>query len=235
MTPAAPDPRFRAALMAKRRGEIDEAQRILEEMLDADPEHADALEVLGMLVSERGDLDRAIALTKRLVELQPQSIMAHANLSRFYMLQGDKETAEDWQGKARVLGWKEEVGRKAAAAGGAGGLDAGVSPDLVEKQEKAVEAAPDDVMARMALASSYRRLGMPVKAVSHLQHALGLDESMSVLYLELGKSLEEANMPGDAADVYRKGIPVADARGDFMPRNQMATRLTQIEKKTAGS
>ena len=42
-------------------------------------------------------------------------------------------------------------------------------------------------------------------------------------------------MPGDAADVYRQGIPVADTRGDFMPRNQMATRLAQIEKKTAGS
>ncbi len=232
MPPSAPDPQFRSALLAKRKGKLDEALAILEGMLKENPDHTDALEVLGMMISEQGDLDRAIELTTKLVALQPQSIMAHANLSRFYMLKGDKETAEDWQGKARVLGWKEEVGRKASAAGGVSGMDAGVSPDLVEKQEHAVESRPDDVMARMALASSYRKLGMPVKAVSHLQHALGLDGTLSTLYLELGKSLEEANMGSDAAEVYRRGVPIADNKGDFMPRNQMATRLAQLEKRT---
>ncbi len=57
MASPALDPRFRAALMAKRRGEIQEARRLLEEMLGEDPEHADALEVLGMMVSEDGELD----------------------------------------------------------------------------------------------------------------------------------------------------------------------------------
>ena len=228
MASPALDPRFRAALMAKRRGEIQEARRILEEMLGEDPEHADALEVLGMMVSEDGELDLAIELTSRLVSLQPESIMAHANLSRFYMLKGDKETAEEWQAKARVLGWKEEVGRKASAAAGSG-MET-VSPDMVEKQEKAVEERPDDAMARMALASSYRKLGMPVKAVSHLQHALTIDDTLSNVYLALGQSLEEANMKEDAAEVYRRGVPIADKKGDFMPRNQMASKLTQIEK-----
>jgi tetratricopeptide (TPR) repeat protein len=227
------DPRFRSALMAKRKGRVAEAREILEGMLATDADHADALEVLGMLVSEDGDLDRAIELTKRLVDLQPQSIMAHANLSRFYMLKGDKETAEDWQGRARVLGWKEEVGRKAAAGGG-GGLTDGVSPDLVEKQEHSVEEHPEDLMARMALAGSYRKLGMPVKAVSHLQKALAIQDT-SAVYLALGKSLEEANMPQDAAEIYRRGVPLADQRGDLMPRNQMASRLQQIEKRGSDS
>ena len=232
---SAPDPRFRAALLAKRKGDVDGARSILESMLAEDPEQADALEVLGMMLSEADELDRAIELTTRLVGLAPQSIMAHANLSRFYMLKGDKETAEEWQAKARVLGWKEEVGRKASQAGGASGLDAVVDPDQVERQEQQVADHPDDVMARMALASSYRKLGMPVKAVSHLQHALSVDETLSTVYLELGKALEEANMPADAAEVYRKGVPLADKKGDLMPRNQMASRLQQIEKTTGAS
>ena len=231
MSAPALDPRLRAALMAKRKGDLEGARAQLEAILADDPDHADALELLGMMVSEAGDHDRAIELTTRLAELAPDSIMAHANLSRFYMLKGDKETAEEWQAKARVLGWKEEVGRKAAAAGDAGGLDAGVDPDMVEKQEQAVDADPDNVMARMSLASSYRKLGMPVKAVSHLQHALKLDETLSVVYLNLGKALEEANMPADAAAVYEKGIPLADKKGDLMPRNQMASRLAAIQKK----
>jgi predicted Zn-dependent protease len=216
--------------MAKRKGDSDGAKRILEAMLADDPDCQDALEVLGMMVSEQGDLDRAIDLTSHLADLDPQSIMAHANLSRFYMLKGDKDTAEDWQAKARILGWKEEMGRKAAQGGANSNMDQGVDPDAVERQEQAVEADPDSVVARLALAISYRKLGMPAKSVSHLRHAVKLDPEMSALYLELGKSLEEANMTADAVAVYKDGIPLADARGDLMPRNQMASRLQQLEK-----
>jgi tetratricopeptide (TPR) repeat protein len=233
MASPALDPRFRAALLARRQGDVAAARAALEAILASEPDHADALEVLGMLLSEAGELERAIDLTRRLVELQPQSIMAHANLSRFFMLKGDKPTAEEWQAKARILGWKDEIGRKASAGGG-GGLDASLSPELVEQQEKAVESRPADVMARMALASSYRKLGMPVKSVSHLQHALSLDASLSAVYLELGKSLEDANMLADAAAIYRRGIPLADKKGDLMPRNQMASRLAALEKRTPG-
>src|SRR5690606_27048120 len=131
----------------------------------------------------------------------------------------------------RVLGWKEEVGRKNAAGGANSNLDRGVDPDVLMRQEQSVEKDPDSVVARLALASSYRKLGMPVKAVAHLRKALSLDPAMSVLYLELGRSLEEANLPKDAADTYRQGIPLAEKKGDLMPRNQMASRLAALEKK----
>lgn len=226
-----PDKRFMAALMARRKGDAAGARARLEEILASEPDHQDALEVLGMLVSEAGELDQAIAITTRLVELAPGSIMAHANLSRFFMLKGDKETAEEWQGKARVLGWKEEVGRKSAAGGGASGLDAGVDPDMLEKQEQAVSARPDDVLARLALAASYRKLGMPAKAIGHLQKALALDGNLSTAWLDLGKCQEDAGMLGQARDTYAKGLAVAERKGDLMPRNQMASRLAGLDKK----
>jgi tetratricopeptide (TPR) repeat protein len=227
----APDPRFMQALRSRRSGNSEEARRILEGMLADDPDCTDALEVLGMMLSEEGELDRAIQLTEHLAELLPDSVMAHANLSRFHMLKGDKETAEDWQGKARVLGWKEEMRTKAASASGSkSNLDEGVDPDVVERQEQAVEQDPDSILARMALAGSYRKLGMPAKSVGHLKHALSLDDGMSVVYLELGRSLEAANMRDEAIQVYRRGIPVADRKGDLMPRNQMQTRLAALEK-----
>lgn len=229
MTPAPPDKRFMAALMARRKGDSSGARAMLETILETEPDHADALEVLGMLVSEDGELDLAIEITSRLAELAPDSIMAHANISRFYMLKGDKETAEEWQAKARVLGWKEEVGRKAAAGGKAGGLD-GVDPAMVEKQEQAVSERPDDVLARVSLAKSYRKLGMPAKALMHLQRAVQLDDSLSTAYLELGQALEESGDAAAAAETFRKGVAIADRKGDLMPRNQMASRLAALEK-----
>jgi len=222
--------RFIAALKARRAGDTARARELLAGILAEDKDHLEALEILGMLLSEAGDQDAAIATTERLAALAPDSIMAHANLSRFHMLKGDKETAEEWQAKARVLGWKEEVAAKAAAGGGGTGLDKVVDPATVERQERRVEEHPDDALARRALASSYLKLGLPTKAVAQLRKALKLDERASTVYLELGKALEAAGMAGEAAEIYRQGVPLADSNGDLMPRNQMASRLAQLEK-----
>ena len=230
--PAPPDPRFLAALKARRNGDTSGARAKLEAILEVDPDHHEALEILAMLLSEAGDNDSAIAITKRLAELQPESIMAHANLSRFYMLMGDKDTAEEWQAKARVLGWKDEVARKAAAGGASEGLDGLVDPATVERQEEAVRKFPDDALARQALAGSYLKLGMPAKAVAQLRKAMTLDDTRSAVYLSLGKALEASGMNADAAEIYRKGMPLADKNGDLMPRNQMASRLAALEKKS---
>jgi tetratricopeptide (TPR) repeat protein len=229
---APPDPRFLAALKARRSGDTDGARARLEDILAVEPDHTEALEILGMLLSEAGDNDGAIEVTKHLAELLPQSIMAHANLSRFYMLMGDKDTAEEWQAKARVLGWKDEISRKAAAGGSAEGIDAVVDPAVVERQEKTVASSPDDPLARRALAGSYLKLGMPAKSVSHLRKALSLDDTASAVYLSLGKALEAAGMKQDAIEIYTQGVPLADRNGDLMPRNQMASRLAALNKPT---
>lgn len=229
--PTPPDMRFMAALKARRSGDTARARELLGEILAEDKDHTEALEILGMLLSEAGDHDGAIATTERLVALKPDSIMGHANLSRFHMLKGDKETAEEWQAKARVLGWKEEVASKAAKGAAPGtGMDDVVDPARVEAQEQRVADQPDDALARRALASSYLKLGLPTKAVAQLRKALELDQGSSTTYLELGKALEAAGMADEAAGVYRQGVPIADGNGDLMPRNQMASRLAQLEK-----
>lgn len=204
-------------------------------MLEEQPDHADSLEILGKLLEEDGEVDRAIALTERLRQLVPDSIMAHANLSRYWMLKGDKETAEMWQAKARVLGWKDEVARKGLdpdeVTKGAG--PALPDPDTVLAQEAAVERDPGSIVGRLALAGSYRRLGMPIKAVAQLREALRHDATMSVLYLELGAALEESNLKREALEVYEAGAPVAERRGDLMPRNKMQVRIQMLKKELA--
>ncbi|MHC5209774.1 MAG: tetratricopeptide repeat protein [Planctomycetota bacterium] len=231
MTSPSPDLLFMKALKARRSGDTEGAVALLEGILAEHPDHADSLEVLGMLISERGELDRAIELTERVLLHKPDSIMAHANISRFYMLKGDKETAEEWQSKARVLGWKDEIARKGEAAGEAGSIDRGPDPETVTRQEQNVTEHPDDARARLQLANSYCKLSMHAKAIPHLRHAVSVDPEMSILYLELGKALEAVGAGKEAVELYRAGAPLADRKGDFMPRNQMQSRLAALEKK----
>jgi Flp pilus assembly protein TadD len=83
--------------------DLDGAIAAVTRALEADPASADAHEMLGEFCKHAGRIDDAIAAARKLVELDPTSVMGHVNLSRYYMLKGDKTTAEEWQEKAGRL------------------------------------------------------------------------------------------------------------------------------------
>jgi tetratricopeptide (TPR) repeat protein len=136
---------YREGLKRHRAKDYPGAIRSLEQAVALDPAAADAWEALGVLHDKQGQVESAIAATQRLVALRPDEIMAHTNLSRFYMKQGLKELAEAEQAKARLLGWKQEL------ATGAGHGD----PDLAQVPTGAdAEAAPQIVTMIAGAASS---------------------------------------------------------------------------------
>lgn len=84
-------------------GDLEGAIEAVKKALDEDPTNSDAYEMLGEFCKQSGRLDEAIEQAKKLVEIDPTSLMGHVNLSRYYMLKGDRVTAEYWQEKARQL------------------------------------------------------------------------------------------------------------------------------------
>lgn len=56
-------------------------------------------------------MDEGIAAAVRASELDPDDVTAYSTLSQFYVMKGDKDTAEHWGGKARVAGWKQQLKR----------------------------------------------------------------------------------------------------------------------------
>ncbi len=107
---------YREGLKKHRAKDYEGAVRSLEQAVAADATLADAWEALGVLHDKLGHTDDAIAATEKLVALKPDEIMAHTNLSRFFMKKGLKEKAEEEQGKARLLGWKQELAQGSAPA-----------------------------------------------------------------------------------------------------------------------
>ena len=84
-------------------GDLEGAIAAVEKALVEEPDNADAYEMLGEFCKQSGKLDEAIAYATKLIEVDPNSLMGHVNLSRYYMLKGDKTTAEYWQERARTL------------------------------------------------------------------------------------------------------------------------------------
>lgn len=91
---------------------VEEAIAAYERALAEDPNYADALHALAMALANRGDLDRAIELGKRLIDLAPEDELAHTSLSIFYQQKGMIAEAEHIGAKARTLGWKRQLGEK---------------------------------------------------------------------------------------------------------------------------
>ena len=81
----------------------------LHKALELDANYQDALHGLGMALFNRGRVDDAIAAAKRLIEIDPDDILAHTSLSMFYQSQGRIEDAEKEGNAARILGWKQEL------------------------------------------------------------------------------------------------------------------------------
>jgi tetratricopeptide (TPR) repeat protein len=105
---------YRQGLKLHRAKDYAGAIALLERAVAADGQMVDAWEALGVLYDKANRLDDAISATERFAALKPDEVMAHTNLSRFFQKKGMKERAEEEQGKARLLGWKQELAQGGA-------------------------------------------------------------------------------------------------------------------------
>jgi tetratricopeptide (TPR) repeat protein len=87
----------------------DEAIELYNQALALDSKYGDALHGLAMCFQAKGDLDRAIEVTKRYIEEQPEDILAFTNLSMFYQKKGMIKEAEAAGAEARRLDWKRQL------------------------------------------------------------------------------------------------------------------------------
>src|SRR5262249_12103901 len=68
------------ALSIQKRGRLDAAEEIYRRVLEAVPDHVDALHFLGIARHHRGQRDEGLALVRRALELAPDNVDARNNL-----------------------------------------------------------------------------------------------------------------------------------------------------------
>ena len=100
---------FSAALDRFAAGEFEQAAAEYNKSINADPTFSDALHGLARVYLELNRLDDAIAVAKRISEVDPGDVLAHTSLSVIYQKKGLVAEAEAEGSKARILGWKEQL------------------------------------------------------------------------------------------------------------------------------
>jgi tetratricopeptide (TPR) repeat protein len=100
---------YYAALDLYAEGKQDEAISQYEKCLQLDPSHSEALHGLARAYQDANRLDDSIAISKRLIEANPDDVLAHTSLSIAYQKKGMIPEAEAAGNQARILGWKQQL------------------------------------------------------------------------------------------------------------------------------
>ncbi|MDE0883357.1 MAG: hypothetical protein OSB21_12250 [Myxococcota bacterium] len=194
------------------------------------PEHLDSLELLGLALQRRGELNEATELMKTLVEHQPDSIMGWTNLSRFYAEAGLIDPAEEAQGRATMLSFRADLAARKVAVGEAKLAEheqnerrsrMGMFREVLEFDDK-------DLVALFGLGKAQIAEGEDALAVGLLERAVEVKPDYAAAWLELGQAQQRLGNVAGAQVSYLAGIAAAAKRGELMPMRAMERRLKEL-------
>ncbi len=215
--------------------EDSSAISLLDEAILLDPAFEDAYEVLGVILHRQGHTDEAIRTMRQLADLNPDCLMAHTNLSVFYVAKGMIQEAEEEKARAAVLEIQklsDEHAARHAAEAERKRLEE-EARERIGMFEEVLEIDPDDPVATFGMGKAYVQLGQYENAIPHLQHATEVQKDFSAAYLDLGKCHEFLGHAAEARVAYREGIAVASRKGDLMPLREMERRLKSLDEHGA--
>ena len=101
--------RYYSALDLMAEGQLEKAVAAYRESLAADPGFTEPMHGLVRALQDLARYDEAIAVARRIAEVDPDDVLAHTSLSVLYQKKGMIAEAEAEGAKARVLGWKQQL------------------------------------------------------------------------------------------------------------------------------
>jgi tetratricopeptide (TPR) repeat protein len=100
---------YYAALDLVAEGQHERALAEYQQSLEADSTFTEAMHGMARALQDLDRLDEAIAVAKRISEIDPDDVLAHTSLSVLYQKKGMIPEAEAEGNRARVLGWKQQL------------------------------------------------------------------------------------------------------------------------------
>ncbi|MDC0253923.1 tetratricopeptide repeat protein [Bacteriovoracales bacterium] len=213
-------------------GKEEDSIKALELCLKISPEHSDAYESIGVIHGRLGQFEKAIEYMDKLLEVHPESVMAHTNKSLYLMKLGRIEEAEEEKSNAAVKSFSY-FGEEAKKKKDNERREQDIQEELKRKEGmflSVLEIDEDDVLANFGLGEINYKKNNFKKANEHLEKVILLDLKHSVAYLTLGKSYEASGDIEKAREIYNLGIEVASKKGEMKPANEMQSRLSNLTK-----
>ena len=202
-TPAHILARFGEGLALHQQGRVTEAGRIYHEVLARQPDHFDALHLLGLVAAQTGQPQRAIELIGRAIALNPNVPALYSNLAKALGDLGRYEEAVESCDAAIRLAPDlagAYVNRGDALAGLKRHAAALASYDKAIALDPAVPAAHND------RANSLQALNRSEDAVAGYDAAIALSPDYAEAFSGRGAALQKLRRPAEALASYNRAI-----------------------------
>ncbi|MHB1422114.1 MAG: tetratricopeptide repeat-containing sulfotransferase family protein [Gemmataceae bacterium] len=183
------------AIAYHQRGELAQAEQRYRAILAAQPDHADALHLLGVLALQCGRTQVAIELMEHAIARQPSNAAYHANLAEAYNAAGQGERAIACCQLALSL---QPVYPEAANNLGSLHMRQGRIAEAAALFRRAVQQKPDFAAAHNNLGNAMRLLGDIAQALAHFRRAVELNPQLGFAHGNLGQLLLECERLEDA-------------------------------------
>jgi tetratricopeptide (TPR) repeat protein len=191
------------AVQLHRDGNIDQAELAYRNILDDEPEHAEALHLLGVLLHQRGQSQKAIRFIRQAVALMPGVPLFYCNLAEACRAAGELSDAVVNSQKALSLEPDNADAHNHLGLGlqGQGNLEA-----AVVAYREALRLRPRFALAHNNLGSALRQLRRIDEAEAAFREALGQDPDLALAHSNLGQLLLERNELGEAIVHCREAV-----------------------------
>lgn len=198
-----PEQVFGQALALHQQGQLEQAGQLYEEVLKIQPEHSDALHLMGVLHHQAGNNEMALDLINRAIRLDPANPVFHDNLGTVYQAAGRLIDALECCQKAVAL-----APDYAGAHFNLGNIFTGQG-----RVNEAVACYQNALALKPNYADACIRLGNALKSLEHFEEAaacynraLALDPNYAEAHFNLGNVFDSQGKPDEAAACYRKAL-----------------------------
>ncbi|MBV9564411.1 MAG: tetratricopeptide repeat protein [Bradyrhizobium sp.] len=194
---------FVRAIDAQRKGAVEDAKALYQELLRVDPSHAAACGNLGIIAVQQGDLIRAETLFRREIEFEPANSVGHTHLGLVLQQQGRWSEAVAAHRQAVKLDPKPAQAHLALgnALKGQGRL-----PDAAQCFLAALALRPDYAEAHNNVGVVLQMQGRPAEAAAAYRNATSAQPAYPEAWFNLGVVQHQLRDLDAAEAAYRRVI-----------------------------
>jgi protein O-GlcNAc transferase len=191
------------ALQYQQAGQLQTAEQIYRQILQVEPNDADAIHLLGMIAHQVGKHEIAVEYIERAIELNGTDAAFHNNLGEVY--RGMRRIPEAVACYRRALELKPDYAEAHNNLGnamqGQGKLD-----ESITCYRRSLELRPGFAEAHNNLGAALQALGRLDEAVACCRRALEFKPCFAEAQYNLGNSLKESGNLDEAVASYRRAL-----------------------------
>jgi predicted O-linked N-acetylglucosamine transferase (SPINDLY family) len=193
-------------------GQLRQAEDLYRLVLAQQPNHFDALHLLGVVLCQKGELDLAVDLLQRALALNPDYAPIHCNLGLALKNKGQHDAAVEAFRRAIALrpGYSEALNNLGLALKEQGQLD-----QAIVAHRQAIVLAPGYAEAHYNLGNALKDAGRRDEAVAaYRQASVAFGQTVANrpgfpgAYYDLGNALRESGQLDQAIAAYRQAVAV---------------------------